>query len=189
MFTVVNDIRLLNKRKTYFIDPEFQVRMARHFLAVLVTGIVLVIGNLYVLTTLHRAFGQASAAGTDWPQMAMFVTYGIVLAAASIGVVLVLCMVYAHRLAGPVYKIRAALHDLADGEVPEAVRLRERDMLKDVVVALNAVTARRRRVRREIADALAEARNAINADVRDAALDRIESAAGLAPRLEQIQLR
>jgi hypothetical protein len=47
-----------------------------------------------------------------------------------------------HRVAGPLIRFRRTWEQMAQGQIPEAVRLRKGDMLQDMQVAFNAYLAR-----------------------------------------------
>lgn len=57
----------------------------------------------------------------------------LVLAATAIGIV------FLHRVAGPIYRFRLLLRRLALGDIPNDVKLRDRDYLKEVAADFNGV--------------------------------------------------
>ena len=47
-----------------------------------------------------------------------------------------------NRFAGPVYRIRLALQQLADGETPDPIQFRENDYWRDLATYVNSITRR-----------------------------------------------
>ncbi len=47
-----------------------------------------------------------------------------------------------HRFAGPMYRLRMALGQMAGGDVPQSIRFRSRDFWQDVAVDFNTVVER-----------------------------------------------
>lgn len=46
---------------------------------------------------------------------------------------------FLHRIAGPVYRFRRVLHRIAEGEIPDEVKLREGDFFTETADDLNRV--------------------------------------------------
>lgn len=63
-------------------------------------------------------------------------------------------IVFMHRVGGPVFRIRVMLRKIAEGEIPNDLRLREKDYLKEVASDLNIVF-KSLREKKMLADGLA----------------------------------
>lgn len=77
------------------------------------------------------------------------VVYLVALAAVAAVAIVVAAVRVAHRICGPMAKIRAALHELSRGADPGEVAIRKEDDLHELVTALNGAVQEIRRERSE----------------------------------------
>jgi nitrogen fixation/metabolism regulation signal transduction histidine kinase len=65
-------------------------------------------------------------------------TVVVVLVLVSIATIVVTLFV-SHKVAGPLYRLKKAMHDLGEGDLSTEIKLREFDQLKDIAVAFNSM--------------------------------------------------
>jgi len=153
------------RRRILLIERAFQVRFIAKMTAVVVLGTVLTGGILYVLA--NQEFGRAfySAhyqARSSWELLlpavlvSSFVSMTLVAAAAT-----VLTLYSSHKIGGPLYRFRANLQAIGDGDLTLVTRLREGDELQGFTEAMNDMTRRLRERVREARDAAEDLRVAL----------------------------
>jgi signal transduction histidine kinase len=64
----------------------------------------------------------------------------LILSGVCIGVIIVMFMV--HRIAGPLFRVKKVLGIIGDGIIPEKVRFRKKDELKDIADTINEVISK-----------------------------------------------
>jgi len=142
---MIDRLRLgLPKRRTLFIERAFQFRFIAKMTVLAVVGTVLTGSLLYLLA--DREFGRAfySAhyqARSSWELLlpavlaSSFVAMCLVAAAAA-----VLTLYDSHRIGGPLYRFRANLRAVGEGDLTLVTRLREKDELQSLTEAMNDMT-------------------------------------------------
>jgi len=139
-----------NKRRTYIVDPEFQYRLIRK---ISVIAILIIVMSLSFLVIVHQLYGdieikiaqpdpfeisgivttlpeQASLLRLLWPVMliCVFVTLSLTF---------VFGVIISHRMAGPVYRIRKTLGEMAQGNLSGQIQLRKKDEFKSLCQDIN----------------------------------------------------
>ncbi len=154
------------KRRQILIDAELQLGMSVNMVGWLyfyVVGFALVANASSIWAVLTEP--ETESAYYDAAQrMQWFAQYTVIPLALTFVCVAAHSLIFTHRVAGPIYRIRTVLHDMAQRNLPKVpVTLRPKDYFKDVVVELNAVidafkddAGRQRRMNQETSAAMTE---------------------------------
>jgi methyl-accepting chemotaxis protein len=128
------------KRRNYFIDKKFQTKYILLTLLLLITYTLLFVAILFIPHLISVASDLPVAEQTQsaktllllhakvWPAL------GIVIAIMS-----VLSVFISHKVAGPAYRIKKTLSEIAKGDLSRSIKLRDGDDLQDVAVHINAL--------------------------------------------------
>ena len=122
---------MLKKRKKLWIDPSFQRRIILYWaLQALFVSVL-----TYVLTALWTAY----RAGPDWADYALSQVNPALLVSAGLSFALscLAGLIYSHRIAGPLARIKATIDEVAAGRFARPIVLRPDDELKDLAGAVN----------------------------------------------------
>ncbi len=126
-------------RKTRFVDPEVQGALARrlvlHWLSYTAIAAVITVG-LYWLSDPFRPVGEVLA-GAWW-------TYSPVLLvlACLLPVFILDSIKLSSRFAGPLFRFRQVIHELAEGQSPLPVEFRTNDFWRQLATDVNRVAER-----------------------------------------------
>ncbi|MGL4512701.1 MAG: HAMP domain-containing protein [Lacipirellulaceae bacterium] len=129
----------IHRRKIEFVDPEVQGALARrlalHWVLFLSIAAVLVVG----LKWMSNPFTPISEHLVDawWtyaPVLLVFICLTPVFVFDSVRI--------SNRFTGPVLRLRKAIREMADGETPRKIDLRDGDFWKDVASDFNRVIER-----------------------------------------------
>jgi methyl-accepting chemotaxis protein len=132
------------KRRILLIEKAFQLRFIAKVTMVVVLGTVLTGGLLYLLA--DKEFGRAfySAhyqARSSWELLLPAVLAASFVSMCIVAVVAVVLTLYdSHRIGGPLYRFRANLMTLADGDLTLVTHRREGDELRALTAAMNDMT-------------------------------------------------
>lgn len=169
---MIERLRLrLPKRRILFIEKAFQFRFIAKMTAVVAVGTASTGGLLYVFA--DREFGRAfySAhyqARSSWELLLPAVLAASFLAMCLVAGLAVLVTLYdSHRIGGPLYRFRANLKAVGEGNLTLVTRLREKDELKSLTEAMNEMTGGLRDKVLEVRAAAA----AVHALARNGSLD------------------
>jgi methyl-accepting chemotaxis protein len=135
----------LRRRRTYLIDPKTQFAITRQFVLVLIAASGLSVANYHVIRTV---LDEASADSID---RAIAYGYCGLMLAISVSLLLLLCVFFSHRIAGPARKLAQGLDQLADRNLCLKIRLRDTDLLVELADAFNAATRDLRTAMNEVA--------------------------------------
>ncbi len=133
------------KRKIYIIDPDFQYRMIRKSCLV---GAAIIIMSLFFLAMVHHLYGDIqltplkmpnpfdtdprAIAPQSGPTSLLSLLWPVM--AVSVGITLVFLFFYVtivtHRMAGPIFRLRRVIREMAEGDISGEVRLRKKDEFK-----------------------------------------------------------
>lgn len=161
------------KRRQILVDAELQLGMSVNMVGWLyfyVVGFALVANASSIWAVLTEP--ETESAYYDAAQrMQWFAQYTVVPLALTFVCVAAHSLIFTHRVAGPIYRIRTVLHEMAQRNLPRSpVTLRPKDYFKDVVGELNAVidafredAGRQRRMNQETSAAMTELVAAIEA--------------------------
>jgi len=132
------------KRRIIFIEKAFQIKFIAKVTAVIVLGTVLTGGLLYLLADQEfgRAFYSAHyQARNSWELLlpaVLISSFASMCLVAALAVVLT--MYDSHRIGGPLFRFKANLLSVGDGNLTTVTKLREKDELKPFTDAMNAMT-------------------------------------------------
>lgn len=134
------------KRKIYIIDPGFQYRMIRKSCLV---GVAIILMSLFFLAMVHHLYGDVQMMMVTQPNPFISDSTSTTLPppepdsllnllwpvmAVSVGITLLFLFFYVtietHRMAGPIFRIRKVLHEMAEGDISGEVHLRKKDEFK-----------------------------------------------------------
>lgn len=129
------------KRKIFFIKKEFQIRFILKFCLLLLVGIAISTGLLFLFSqdTLTSSFhesrlvikstGQAILPSVIYTNL---ITLGLVTLAT-----IVVTLFVSHKIAGPMFRFEKELKQVAEGDLTKRVVLREKDQMTDMAESLN----------------------------------------------------
>ena len=130
-------------RKNYFIDRNLQTRYIILMVVVLIVHTLIVLAAVFSPYIMMLSFDfpndtRAEAAKAfllvhtnAWPVIGGFII-----------IVGVLTLFVTHRIAGPIFRLKKGIRDIADGRLNEKIILRKKDEFHDVAEELNALAAR-----------------------------------------------
>lgn len=134
-----------HKRKKMFIDPVVQGALLRR---IMLHWVYFVIGSFFTIITL-----QVMVHGVDksfaYHVSQVWEQYGIL--ALVIGCFLP-AFIYdsiklSHRFAGPIYKLRLTLKDMANGQDPGELKFRKSDYWGEIAIDINRINERLRQAK------------------------------------------
>jgi len=135
--------RLLGRRRTYLVDPSYQLRSA--IIAVLGMAFLLVFaGALFHLLSLENArllarSGADLVAATASGEMRS-VLYLVAVGLFFVAAVFAIEILESHKTAGVVYKVMRGLREIEAGRWGARLMLRKNDNFKEMEEAFNAAT-------------------------------------------------
>jgi len=130
-------------RRNYFIDKKMQTKYIVLVIAVLVLHTLIVLAAVFLpyflmLSPDAPLDTRAEAAkafllvhANAWP-----VIVGIIIFFA------IMTLFVTHRIAGPIFRIKRGIRDIADGRLNERIHLRKKDEFHDVAEELNSLAER-----------------------------------------------
>jgi methyl-accepting chemotaxis protein len=161
------------KRKQIIVDANLQVGLSVNVLAWLYFYILMfmLVVNAPWIWSIFTSSAADPAYHDAVQRLQWFTRFAVVPLACMFVCVAAHGVVFAHRVAGPIFRIKATLRDLAAGKLPNTpVRLRPKDYLKDVATDLSTMidsirddVARRRRMNQETMDGARELLAAVEA--------------------------
>lgn len=129
-----------NKRRIVLIDTRFQLRLAGAFLLVQVLLTGLFSFGLYLFLDSEVQAGLASAHASYRSLEQMLLPIILVLAAfnlvLSAAIVTGFVVLLSHRIAGPLFRFRSVLEDLAERKIGGHTGIRPEDQLSQVSMSL-----------------------------------------------------
>ncbi len=135
-----NNMRLF-RRRTYFIKKSFQFRFILTFCLVVLAGVAVSTGILFLLSsgTLTSSFQdsrlvikETSFAILPIVLYTNLITLGLITVAA-----IIVTLFVSHKLAGPLFRFEKDLEEIGKGNLVKQIRLRKQDQLKDIAESLN----------------------------------------------------
>ncbi|MBN1478411.1 methyl-accepting chemotaxis protein [Candidatus Sumerlaeota bacterium] len=128
--------------RRYVIDLSFQWRYLRNILLVelLVVGLTIFV----TLAVDHLLLSPGMPQTGYWRNLTLSV---VVMCGGFAMILIMIGLILSHRIAGPLFRIRQVLLGVAQGELPDQCRIRQRDEHGDVAEALSSAltTLRNRR--------------------------------------------
>lgn len=136
----------IDRRKTRFIERSFQTNFIIKFCLLVIAGGLLTAGILYLLsmrsTTVAIVNSEVVVKSTaDFLLPVLIQTVVVVMVLVSIATIVVTLFV-SHKIAGPLYRLKKAMHDLAEGNFSAEINLRPLDQLKDIAQEFNKMAGK-----------------------------------------------
>lgn len=126
------------KRKQYLIDKAMQYQLALHLSLLPLFGVALGWINLNLLSSVFEL--QQRLMGVVEPTTPISgIVYSLLQIALSFGVIVLISIIYSHRIAGPVTAMRCGLQSIAEGNLSIEIGLRSKDYLKRLAKDINIV--------------------------------------------------
>ena len=162
-------------RKNYLIDRNLQIRYIVLMVLVLVVHTLIVLAAVFSPYIMMLSFDfphdkRAEAAkafllvhANAWPIIGSFIIF-----------VGILTLFVTHRIAGPIFRLKRGIRDIADGRLNETIHLRKKDEFHDVAEELNALATRFRdsfSLLKAKSSLLAEHIEDLELEIRDKKLD------------------
>ena len=133
------------KRRQYFVQKDFQSKFILKFCMVLLTGIIISIGLLFLFSknTLTSSFEQSrlvikNTASAILPSV--FLSHLIALVLITL-LTIVVTLLVSHKLAGPLFRFQKELKEIGDGDLSKVVKIRKKDQVKAMADSLNQMRA------------------------------------------------
>lgn len=140
------------KRRQYIVDPDFQYTFIKRIFIFCILMILMSISFLCLVDVLYGDIqfqlfqpdpfdfsenvdtlsGQTTILNLIWPVL------GVCLGAALV-VTFFFGVLLSHRMAGPIFRIRRILSEMAEGDLRGEVRLRKKDDFKSLAESINGV--------------------------------------------------
>ena len=129
------------KRRKFLIKKEFQVRFILKFCLLLLVGIAISTGLLFLFSqdTLTSSFEQSRLVIKSTGQAILpsviytnLITLGLVTLAT-----IVVTLFVSHKIAGPMFRFEKELKQVAEGDLTKRVVLRKKDQITDMAGCLN----------------------------------------------------
>ena len=134
-------VRRGNKRSNYFIDKDFQSKFIIRFSSLVALGGLLTVVLLYILagksTTVAIVDSRVVVKTTaDFILPILIQTVAIVTILVGL-VLIIVTLLVSHRIAGPMYRFKKVLQQLAAGEFSSEFNIRNHDQLREIADLLN----------------------------------------------------
>ena len=133
------------KRRQYFVQKDFQSKFILKFCMVLLTGIIISIGLLFLFSknTLTSSFEQSrlvikNTASAILPSVLLSHSIALVLITL---LTIVVTLLISHKLAGPLFRFQKELKEIGDGDLSKVVKIRKKDQVKAIADSLDQMRA------------------------------------------------
>ena len=140
------------KRRLYLVDPEFQYGLIRK---ISIIAVLIIVMSLFFLAIVHQLYGDVQIEVVQPDPFAVSGSVTTLPAQATllklIWPVLLICVVVAlvftffygvvisHRMAGPIYRIRKVLDQMAQGDLSAQIQLRRKDDFNALAASINSL--------------------------------------------------
>ena len=134
-----------HRRRQYFIKRDFQFRFILKFCLIVVAGVIISTGLLFLFSqgTLTSSFHQSrvtikSTALAILPAAIYtnLITLGLITLAT-----IVVTLFISHRIAGPMFRFEKELKAIGEGDLTKDIRLRKEDQITEMAASLNKTVA------------------------------------------------
>ena len=133
-----------NKRKNYFIKKDFQIRFIVKFctlviLGAVVSGTIIYAMSISTVTTTFENSRLIIKSTAEFILPAVLLSSTIVVLLLGLATVAI-TLVASNRVAGPIYRMKKDIREVASGNLRKKFSLRHRDEGKDLAASLNEMT-------------------------------------------------
>ena len=133
------------KRRQYFVQKNFQSKFILKFCMVLLIGIIISIGLLYLFSenTLTSSFEHSrlvikNTASAIMPNVFLSHSIAFVLIAL---LTIAVTLLISHKLAGPLFRFQKELKEIGNGDLSNVVKMRKDDQVKAIADSLDQMRA------------------------------------------------
>ena len=138
--------RVIQKRRIYFIEKRFQTNFILKFCVLVAIGGLLTIGILYFLamrsTTVSFVNSRVVVRTTaDFILPILIQTVAIVTVLVGLATIVVTLFV-SHKIAGPLYRFKKVMQALAEGNFSDDFHIRHLDQLQDLADVFNVMISK-----------------------------------------------
>jgi len=152
-------------RRRYLVDKSFQGRFIVSYVAISIAGMITSIGlfNYFALAAIERLKWKMAIYESTLSEVISPYLFTIIVFAALFSgfTVMVLSRITTWKIAGPIYRLKKDIDELADGNLNIKFALRKKDAFKDIATELNAVTASLRERFKEIDSSFQEVKGIV----------------------------
>ena len=143
------------KRRIYIIDPEFQYGFIRKISMI---AVLIIVMSLFFLATVHQLYGSVqievaqpdpfavSESITTLPQqisiLKLLLPVMLICLLVTVVAIFFWGVIISHRMAGPLYRMRQTLDQMAQGDLSVEIRLRRKDDFKSLAENINNLKKR-----------------------------------------------
>lgn len=136
------------KRRILFIDKKFQTRFIINFCALIVTGGLITMALLYLLTMGSNTVAFVNSrvvvkTTADFLLPLLVQTVAIVMIIIGLAAIIVTLLV-SHRIAGPLYRLKRVINSLGEGDFSGDFRIRSKDQFQDLARIFNEMVTKLR---------------------------------------------
>ena len=145
------------RRRNFVIDPRFQLLLAGKGVSyVFLFGTIIVYASLQSMAETINILPLSCLTPEVKARLWALPTEALLLALLIALVVVLQIIQWSHRVAGPEFRLKRILREMAAGRYPESVRLRKHDCLKGLAENLTLLARALRERRQAHADQLAQ---------------------------------
>jgi methyl-accepting chemotaxis protein len=128
-------------RKKYFIEKQLQTKVILFTILLLMIYTLLFVAILFIPYLIPLSPNYSMKEQTDAARMVLSLHQSVWPALAIVSLILGFMSIFiSHKVAGPVYRIKRSLVEIAGGNINLTIRLRKRDELHDLADCVNLVT-------------------------------------------------
>lgn len=118
-------------------DKHFQWNTILFFLSVvLFTGLLVMLTN--TLVVMKSPVFHELLELNGWVLVNKLIVYSSITIILCVVMALMFALIYSNKVAGPMYRLKAYLHDMINGNMQKPLRFRSDDEFKDLTYAVNS---------------------------------------------------
>jgi hypothetical protein len=137
-----------DRRRTRFVDRQFQLGLALRLLLVLTilfaVGLLLAFAPSYYVIATTNDLKSLEPAAAEFLVLHKRLLPAVLLSLAGI---FIYAIYFSHRIAGPLYRINAILRELIEDRDPPIVKLRDKDYFQPTAALLKELSEKMRTAR------------------------------------------
>lgn len=142
----------VHKRRLYLIDPAFQYGLIRKISMI---AVLIIVMSFSFLAIIHQFYGDVQvevvqpdpfsrsnsvvAPPVQTPLLTLIWPVLLICVVAALVITFLYGVVISHRMAGPIFRIRNVLTQMAQGDLSQQVRLRRKDDFKALAESVNGL--------------------------------------------------
>ncbi len=127
-------------RKRYFIEKQLQTKVILFVIILLMTYTLLFVAILFLPYIVPLSFDYPLNEQTDAARMLLSLHTSIWPALTIVTLLLAGSSIFvSHKVAGPIYRLKRSLAEIADGNIQMTMKFRKRDELHDLAASVNLV--------------------------------------------------